>query len=721
MKHLRVCIVPDPSLYEDLEGSAGTPFLGLALTLAEAGHTVDFLDPWADRRPDNEKTKLRRVFRDKGLELIEAVPAGPKAANSAHGRLAAAPFAVYEALKGRSYDLVHATDCGGVAYYYQQAAKLGLISSPADVWIHVSAPYLYLLEIGQERIESYSDTMRCFLERRSAELGDELIARSAPVRDWMVSAGYDIDPDRTRIDPGLTLPVPPALVAADRSGPVPVERIVFAGRMNHAGGLTTACYMLREIASRGVKLSSVLFTGPEDPNFEAGTFLKEITAGLPYRWRHESRLSREALLTELAKPGTLAIFPSNVDERSLVLQECIALGVPCLTSHAGEVPTLAGAEDASQLIPPHYLSFADAVAAASAQGIERPSGKVDVAANRAVWLAWHADRKSPAAAETASASEPSEEYVTSEPWEIRARARDAQAAALQPQTSRDAPFVSVCIAHFNRPETLRHTLQSLNKQTFDNFEIIVVDDGSGEENRAALSALLKKFPKARAVFQRNLYLGATRNTGARHARGKYLLFMDDDNCAKPHEIELFVSIAERCPVDILVCFSDNFTGEGAATPDKLNGIRRLPFGPDLVYGLMRNGYGDSNCFVRRDVWAELGGFTEDYRVGLDDHEFFTRATLAGFSVDVVPEALYFYRLAEQKMKRFHPSKRANVVRILEPYLKSGAVPPDFLPMLYAMRGFYERLDENGLMQPAAAGRRTPGEGKEKNVPAKKGE
>ena len=57
----------------------------------------------------------------------------------------------------------------------------------------------------------------------------------------------------------------------------------------------------------------------------------------------------------------------------------------------------------------------------------------------------------------------------------------------------------------------------------------------------------------------------------------------------------------------------------------------------------------------------------------------------------------------------------------EPYLKSGAVPPDFLPMLYAMRGFYERLDENGLMSAADVVRRKPGEENKKKVSAKKGE
>lgn len=60
--------------------------------------------------------------------------------------------------------------------------------------------------------------------------------------------------------------------------------------------------------------------------------------------------------------------------------------------------------------------------------------------------------------------------------------------------------------------------------------------------------------------------------------------------------------------------------------------------------------------------------------------------------------LYFYRLADEKMKRFHASRRADVQRILQPYLDSGALPPDLVPLLFALRGFYERLEEAGMMR-----------------------
>jgi glycosyltransferase involved in cell wall biosynthesis len=253
--------------------------------------------------------------------------------------------------------------------------------------------------------------------------------------------------------------------------------------------------------------------------------------------------------------------------------------------------------------------------------------------------------------------------------------------------------VTVCIAHYNRTATLRHAIDSVLQQTFQNFEIVIVDDGSNQVERQALMDLTELDERIRIKCQENRYLGATRNTGAREARGRYLLFMDDDNIAKPNELETFLKAYLTGNSDILVCFSDNFTGEGPVSESCLNGIRRLPIGQDLVFGLFRNVYGDSNCFMGQHIWEALGGFTEHYRIGLDDHELFTRATLQGYRIDVLPEALYYYRLNEKKMKRFHVNKNANFIRILKPYLDAKLVPAKMTPIYFSIRALYEKMQK----------------------------
>src|SRR5581483_10923551 len=97
-------------------------------------------------------------------------------------------------------------------------------------------------------------------------------------------------------------------------------------------------------------------------------------------------------------------------------------------------------------------------------------------------------------------------------------------------------------------------LESLKAQDYSNFEVIVVDDGSTLPAAVAyLEELEPEFATRgwRILRQENRYPGAARNNAARHARGEYLLFMDDDNFAKPHEISRFVQVARRTGADLL--------------------------------------------------------------------------------------------------------------------------------------------------------------------------
>src|SRR5205814_2312823 len=127
------------------------------------------------------------------------------------------------------------------------------------------------------------------------------------------------------------------------------------------------------------------------------------------------------------------------------------------------------------------------------------------------------------------------------------------------------PTISVCIAHHGRPGYLRQALRSLADQDRAPLEVIVVDDGSpGAEAPRALDAIEREFDFAgrgwRLIRQENRYLGAARNRAAAEARGEYLLFMDDDNVAKPQEIATFARAARHSGADVLTCLMDWFKG-----------------------------------------------------------------------------------------------------------------------------------------------------------------
>ncbi len=173
-----------------------------------------------------------------------------------------------------------------------------------------------------------------------------------------------------------------------------------------------------------------------------------------------------------------------------------------------------------------------------------------------------------------------------------------------------------------------------------------MDDGSTLPAAVAyLDALEPEFAARgwRILRQENLLSGAARNNAARHATGEYLLFMDDDNVAKPHEISRFIHVANRTGADILTCFIEVIQGDDPIHIDQIPHSLSLCLGDSLAVGAFYNCHGDTNALVRRDSFLAIGGFTEDWGYNHEDKELYARAIFKGLRLLVVPEALFLYR------------------------------------------------------------------------------
>ncbi|MEM7616728.1 MAG: glycosyltransferase family A protein, partial [Pseudomonadota bacterium] len=212
------------------------------------------------------------------------------------------------------------------------------------------------------------------------------------------------------------------------------------------------------------------------------------------------------------------------------------------------------------------------------------------------------------------------------------------------------PLVSVILVHHNRPSTLTGALDSLIAQTYENLEIIVVDDGSSPGEYRTVTEILERLddPRIRLIRQENRYLGAARNFGVSHAQGTFVLFMDDDNFAQPTEVEVLTRVAVTSGADVLNTVSRLFRTVGT---ERVPYDLYLPIGPSLPMALFGNTFGDANALVRREAFTRIGGFTEEYALGCEDYEFFNRAFLSGAKMQFVPELLFDYRADEDSMMK----------------------------------------------------------------------
>lgn len=198
--------------------------------------------------------------------------------------------------------------------------------------------------------------------------------------------------------------------------------------------------------------------------------------------------------------------------------------------------------------------------------------------------------------------------------------------------SASVPGFSVIICTYNRADRLPRSIGSVLAQTFADFEIVVVDDGSTDETRRVVSSA--RDPRVQYVHRENGGISRARNTGVERARGRYVVFLDDDDEALPEWLERLDAALDGGRVAAVSC------GMVVERPGEMFALLPKPMGPvfDDRVGLFRSG----SFAVRRDAYLEAGGFAEDLQCS-HQTEFALRllplCTARGWPVRAVQEPL----------------------------------------------------------------------------------
>ena len=199
------------------------------------------------------------------------------------------------------------------------------------------------------------------------------------------------------------------------------------------------------------------------------------------------------------------------------------------------------------------------------------------------------------------------------------------------------PTFSVIIPTYNRLSHLKTTLESVWRQTFTDYEVIVVDDGSTDDTPQFLSSLGDRITVRR---QTNAGPGVARNDGAANAHGAYLAFLDSDDVWFPWTLQTVADlIAKHHRPSLISASLFSFKDE----PDLVS-VRHsdtvAEYFNDYLSASDRDYFvGAGMTFVRRDKFLEVGGFCVR-PINLEDHDLILRlGTAAGFVRILEPPTL----------------------------------------------------------------------------------
>ncbi|WP_293870250.1 glycosyltransferase family A protein [Flavobacterium sp.] len=204
-------------------------------------------------------------------------------------------------------------------------------------------------------------------------------------------------------------------------------------------------------------------------------------------------------------------------------------------------------------------------------------------------------------------------------------------------------LVSVIIPCYNHAHFLTDALQSVLEQTYQNWECIIVNDGSPDDTEK----IAQEWGKADSRFlyfnKKNGGLSSARNHGIENSRGEYILTLDADDKFDKTFIKKGVQILdENSKIGIVSCWGFRFMGNKYLEQFK-------PDGKNLNDYLFKNA-AIGNSLFRKKCWEEVKGFDQEMKNGYEDWEFYIRVSKEGWETKIIKEPLFFYRQHKISMR-----------------------------------------------------------------------
>lgn len=242
-------------------------------------------------------------------------------------------------------------------------------------------------------------------------------------------------------------------------------------------------------------------------------------------------------------------------------------------------------------------------------------------------------------------------------------------------------LVSLVIPAYNCAGTIYSTVESVIKSGLEDYELILVDDGSTDETAQLCDTLSAKYTNARCIHQNNTGVSGARNRGIREAEGEFILFFDSDDTVDPGAFSGIREILQKEKPDMLLfgMSFDYYSGGKLYRRDPMVCDRTGSFEKEqwmpMVDSLYRCNYLSPvwNKFIRRDLILESDlRFSETMHL-MEDCLFTLQCLEHCERIYLLPKALYRYRQPEDEG---NAARRLRRISSLVEYMEHFSILPD---------------------------------------------
>lgn len=242
------------------------------------------------------------------------------------------------------------------------------------------------------------------------------------------------------------------------------------------------------------------------------------------------------------------------------------------------------------------------------------------------------------------------------------------------------PLVSVIVPIYNVENYLDECLQSISNQNYANVEILAINDGSTDKSLEVAQEYAKRDDRVRVFDKENEGLGATRNFGIRHAKGKYLTFVDSDDAVTARGISLMVESLENSKSFFAIGSLERFNSKETWIPQWVSQVHETDRTEIIASDFLPVIFDVYACnkLFRKDSWEETVGYFPE-GILYEDQKLMTSLFINDVPFNILSDVVYRYRsrddqsaITQNKTDINDLRERVNVAKSVEAVITDRA-------------------------------------------------